>query len=159
MVQWKSVWGTKGIRHIFDEKWNGHQELPVCSWNTFYFRISSCYCCHSLQIFIWSPYSMQDPFFFFLYVSHLFLFKMLFLFCLISTASAYQCWASNVEQLSYLPCSFSLVYLCCCACPQCWGRDWPSALFIAFPCRMAPSSLPKRRASSSVLRRPVNLSL
>lgn len=54
---------TKGIRHIFDEKWNGHQELPVCSWDPFCFIVSSCYCCHSLQIFTCSPYSTWDPLF------------------------------------------------------------------------------------------------
>lgn len=157
MVQCKSVWRTKGIRHIFDEKWNGHQELPVCSWNTFCFKVSSCYCCHSLQIFIWSPYSMRDPFFC-THRIYLFSKSSFYVFCLISTTSGYQCWVSDVEQLTCVPCSVSLVHLCCCACLQCWGRGWPSARFIASPCRTAPSSLPKPRASSSALRRPANLS-
>lgn len=114
MVQWKSVWGAKGIRHIFDEKWNGHQELPVCSWNTFYFTASSCYCCHSLQILIWSPYSMRDPFFCMHCIS-LFSKCSFYLFCLISTTPAVsvlsiRCWAAELGALQFV---MSLPVLLC----------------------------------------------
>lgn len=80
----------------------------ICSWNTFYFIVSSCYCCHPLQIFIWSPYSTWDPLF---CMHHIYFFSecSFCLFCLISTASAVSMLNVSAEQLSYLCCSSSSV--------------------------------------------------